>query len=146
MGRPPQTAPPSHSAVTSLGPVHRGYDLLDLADEARRELEYRHDGPIPPWERRAAEALISRRQAMLKEPDGKVRALRADIASLEARIALHRRQLRLDVRSFRRRLTRGQNPTYARLAMDHDKGMLRLLIAKLDAARAMLATLSDQAA
>ncbi len=129
--------------MTSLGPVHSDYDLLDLTHEVRRELEYRYDGPIPPWERRQAEALISRRRALLEEPDGKARALCADIASLEARIALHHRQLRLDVARFRRRRGHGQDTTYDRLAIDHDKAMLRLLTGKLRRARAMLAALCE---
>ena len=128
--------------MTHLGPVHSGYDPLDLVREGRRELEFRFDGPIPPWEKGAADALISQREALLAQAGGLVSALQADIASIEARIALHRRQLRLDVRQITRRRKRSLDIAYDRLCIDHDKSMLRLLRAKLVQARAMLAAAS----
>lgn len=124
--------------MASLGPVRAPYAPLDLAHEARRALEFRYDGLIPPLERRAAVARIVRRRALLAKPRGLAQALRADIASLEARIALHRRQLRLDVHSFRRRRRRGLEVGHERLAIAHDKAMLRLLIDKRVQARALL--------
>jgi len=135
---PSQPRPASPRQAASLGPVRAPYAPLDLAHEGRRALEFRYDGPIPPLERRAAEARIVRRRALLAKPDGLVQALRADIASLEARIALHRRQLRLDVRGFRRRRRRGLEAGHERLAIDHDKAMLRLLIDKHAQARTLL--------
>lgn len=137
--RPSPTAPASPPLPAALGPVRARYQPLDLGHEARRAFEFRYDGPIPPWERRAVETRLARRRLLLCEPAGLVLALRADIASLEARIALHRRQLRLEVRRFRRRRRHRLDSGPERLAIDHSKAMLRLLIAKRAEAEAMLA-------
>jgi hypothetical protein len=135
---PSQPRPASPRQTASLGPVRAPYAALDLAHEARRALEFRYDGLIPPRVRRAAEARLARRRTLLAKPEGLVQALRADIASLEARVALHRRQLRLDVRSFRRRRRGGLDTGHERLAIEHEKAMLRLLIDKRAQARALL--------
>ncbi len=128
-----------HGVVVPLGPVRPGYHPLDLANEAQRALAFRFDGPVPPWERHAAEAAMARRRALLARSGGLARALRADIASLEASLALHRCQLRLDVRGFRRRRAQHRDTGHDRLAIDHNKAMLRLLGRKLAEARALLA-------
>ncbi len=69
--------------------------------------------------------------------------LRADIASLEARLGAHRYSLRRSIRVNHRALREpgGHKPqrAQARAAMHHDKEMLRIYSLKLAEARARLA-------
>ena len=84
--------------------------------------------------------------AMTTPTDTLANVLRADMASLEARLGTHRRSLRRSVRTYRRALREPEEHearlAQVRAAIHHDKAISRIHAAKLAEARTRLAEIS----
>lgn len=127
------------TAPAAIGPVRPGYDLLDGAEERLRALAYRYDGPIPSHVRDAAERNLKTRREAARRPAGLMACLRADVASLEARVELHRRVWLKYVRWACELRRAGDDPRPRLDAAHHEKAMVRLIAQKLKEAQALLA-------